>query len=117
LAPGIVYLVVNQAYFAMKIGMTTTTAREGRVEQHLGHGWKLVRLWNVPTGDDAEAIEYAVLNWWRKELLAPPALSKTEMSQGGWSETASLLWVDLDSTVAFIEARICDLKRGSTHGC
>ena len=110
-APGLVYLLSHPTQFALKVGVTSGAAKADRVEQHTRNGWTLVRLWNVPTGDDAETIEEAVLRWWRLSLGAPPAIHREHMPQGGCSETASLLWVDLDDTVARIDMLVEQLSQ------
>jgi hypothetical protein len=108
-APGIVYLLVNYPNLALKVGMTTVAAREDRVQQHLAHGWEAVQTWNVPTGTDAEAVEEAVLRWWRVDLGVAAALAREHMPQGGWSETASLRWVSADATAARISSLVRQL--------
>jgi hypothetical protein len=57
----------------------------------------------VPTnacakGEVAADIECDVLDWWRNELDAPDAVVPDDMPQGGWTETTSLVLVDLDDT-------------------
>ena len=105
-APGVVYLLRNDEHFAMKVGVTTAKARTDRIAQHTGRGWVLEARWEVSTGDRAVEIESAVLEWWRSDLGAPPALLASEMPQGGWSETASLLWVRIEDTSARIQAEV-----------
>jgi hypothetical protein len=62
-----------------------------------------VGSWVTPTGAHAAAVEQEVLRWWREEIKAPIALSQKEMSQGGFTETASELYVRLSATKARIE--------------
>ena len=83
------------------------------MERHEGYGWTVVAQWNVPTGDDAEQIEGLVLQWWRDVLGAPIAITREQMPQGGWSETASLLWVDPDDTVRFVNRWVQELETDS----
>ncbi len=105
-APGLVYLVRHEAFFSAKVGVTTSGARADRLQHHARGGWEVVGTWAVPTGEVAQSVETAVLRWWRAELGAPHSVSRSEMPQGGWSETASLLWVDLDDTIARINTEV-----------
>ncbi len=75
-------------------------------------GWRVVATWDLDTGDDAEVVEEGILEWWRNELGAPAAIVKDDMPQGGWTETASLLWVDIDATRARIQAEVDRLLVG-----
>jgi DNA-directed RNA polymerase subunit RPC12/RpoP len=109
-APGVVYLLRNDDWYALKIGITAST-RYSRIEQHEKHGWKSVATWPVATGDLAEQIENAVLLWWRVDLEAPVALTKEQMRQGGWSETASLMWVDVDHTVEYVDRLVATIDQ------
>ena len=97
-APGIVYLMRHPDLFCLKVGVSTTAAKAVRVDAHAKTGWVTIETWDTPTGD-AEQIEQQILGWWRNELGAPPALTKTEMPTGGWSETAALIHVDIDDTI------------------
>ena len=97
-APGIVYLMHHPEMFVLKVGVSTTAAKNVRVDTHAKTGWVTISTWDTPTGD-AEQIEQQILGWWRNELGAPPALTKTEMPTGGWSETAALIHVDIDDTI------------------
>ena len=98
-APGIVYLMHHPDLFCLKVGVTTATAKEVRVNTHARTGWVIVQTWDTPTGDDAERVEQQVLDWWRNELGAPAALTKAEMPTGGHTETAALIHVDIDWTI------------------
>ena len=98
-APGIIYLMHHPELFCLKIGVSTTAARTVRVDTHAKTGWVIIQTWDTPSGEDAEQIEQQVLTWWRNELGAPIALTKAEMPNGGWSETAALIHVDVDWTV------------------
>ena len=60
---------------------------------------------DVPSGDDAYAIEQAVIGWWRDQLGAPAHYTRSEMPQFGYSETVSrsamLLAAALELATAF----------------
>ena len=60
--------------------------------------------WDVETASIAETIEQEVLSWWREDLHAPYALTKSEMKQGGHTETVSLLHIDTDEVLELIES-------------
>ena len=107
-APGIVYLMHHPEMFVLKVGVSTTTAKQVRIGAHSKTGWVTIGTWNTPTGDDAEQIEQQILSWWRDELGAPVALTKTEM-RNGFSETAALIHVDIDDTINRIERLIAEL--------
>jgi hypothetical protein len=102
-APGIIYLMHNADYAAIKIGITTTAARTNRIHEHQRSGWTLFARWDTPTGLDAEIIEEAILRWWRTELHVPVALRPEEMPTGGFTETAFISHVDVDETAFRIE--------------
>ena len=96
--------------FCLKVGVSTTAAKQVRVDTHAKTGWVTIGTWDTPTGDDAEQIEQQILGWWRNELGAPPALTKTEMPTGGWSETAALIHVDIDDTINRINRLVAELE-------
>jgi hypothetical protein len=107
-------LVTNEAYFTAKIGVTTTTAKYGRIETHENAGWLLRGRWATTTADEAVTIEQTVISWWRTTLHAPVAMTREQMPTGGWTETASLLWVDIDITKARIQTEVNRLA-AETH--
>ena len=69
-APGLVDLLRSNIFDACKIGISTVASNTDRVSRHEERGWELVRLWNVPTGDDALLVEQVVRRWWRDDLDA-----------------------------------------------
>lgn len=105
-APGVVYLLVNAEFCALKIGMTTKQSRTDRIRDHERHGWSLAKKWNTATGADAELIESAVIKWWREIIGAPEALTRTQMPSGGHTETAALVHVDKDTTMEVVDALV-----------
>ena len=109
-APGIVYLMRHPDLFCLKVGVSTTAAKQVRVDTHAKTGWVTIGTWDTPTGETAEQIEQQILGWWRNELGAPPALTKTEMPTGGWSETAALIHVDIDDTINRINQLVAELE-------
>jgi hypothetical protein len=111
-APGVIYLLRHRDFYAVKIGITTSSARTSRVKEHQRFGWELVMSWDTATGLDAELIEQAVLSWWRKDKGAPAALDRMMMPSGGYTETASLVHVDVEETVARVQAMLGCLVLG-----
>ena len=103
-APGIVYLMFNTDYQALKIGITTKHSRTDRIRDHELKGWSLVKKWDTESGLEAEIIESAVLAWWRDSLGAPQALTRSQMPSGGHTETAALIFVDEQTTIEVVEA-------------
>ena len=109
-APGIIYLMQHPELFCLKVGVSTTTAKEVRVDTHTKTGWVIIQAWDTPTGDDAEQVEQQVLAWWRNELGAPAALTKAEMPAGGYTETAALIHVDIDDTINRVNQLVSQLE-------
>ncbi len=83
--PAIVYLVADRE--AVKIGIAA--AGSSRIATHEALGW--VEAWqlSVPTGDDAYALEQAIVTWWRDVLRAPQYYSADRMPQYGATETVA----------------------------
>jgi hypothetical protein len=111
-APGLVYLLRHPDFFALKIGISTLSARTLRVREHQRYGWELVKLWETESGLDAELIEQAVLGWWRNEKGVPPAVERAMMPSGGHTETASMIHVDTEETIARVQAMVGCLVLG-----
>jgi hypothetical protein len=105
---GIVYLLQRQDYFSVKVGITTPNSRTDRIAAHVKEGWQLVQSWNTNTAFQAEEVEDGILSWWRNELEAPISMRKEDM-KSGWTETASQLYVDLETTRNRIDSHITDL--------
>ena len=108
-APGIVYLMLNADYQALKIGITTKESRTDRIHDHELKGWSLVQKWETESGLDAEIIETAVLKWWRHSLGAPQALTRSQMASGGHTETAALVYVGEQTTIELVDSLIEEL--------
>jgi len=112
-APGIVYLMLNTDYQALKIGITTKHSRTDRIHDHELKGWSLVKKWDTKTGLNAELIESAILRWWRESLGAPQALTSSQMPSGGHTETAALVYVDQKTTIEVVEALLDEMQTHS----
>jgi hypothetical protein len=101
-APALVYLVTHAALGAAKIGVTD--AAGSRIAQHRRAGWQLLAAFQV-SAEMACVIEDDILRWWRSELGLPSHLQRSQMPQGGHTETVALAGIDLAATVT----RICNL--------
>jgi hypothetical protein len=109
-APAVLYLMVHNAYAALKIGVTNPTrSRTDRLRQHTDRGWHVIATWDITTGEAAWKIEQEVLRWWRNDLAAPATLTREDMPHGGWTETAALLFVDPDATIGRVNASMAAL--------
>lgn len=108
-APGVVYLVKNSAYRVLKVGVTSSASRKDRVKSHVENGWEEVKTWEVAHAGLAEAVETAVLHYWRKVLEAPIAMRREDMPQGGYSETVAMLFVDEEDAVRIIDVSIAQV--------
>ena len=104
---GIVYLLERQDFFSAKVGITTPNSRTDRIAAHVKEGWRLVRSWTTNTAFQAEEVEEDILSWWRNDLEAPISMRREDM-KSGWTETASLLYVDLETTSVRIERLISE---------
>jgi hypothetical protein len=99
---GIVYLLERRDFYSAKVGISTPNSRTDRIAAHVKEGWQLVRSWTTDTAFQAEEIEENILSWWRNDLEAPISMRREDM-KSGWTETASLLYVDVVATSLRIE--------------
>ncbi len=111
-APGILYLMKHEEFQAVKVGISSTKARKLRIPTHTRFGWVLIRQWNLDSANTALTIENIVISKWRNELGAPPALLPKDMPQGGASETAALLHVDIEDAAEYIDRLVSELEVG-----
>lgn len=98
-----VYLLVNETLGALKIGIMRD--HSNRIDHHQRNGWRLVDAWRDLDLATAHTAEQAVLAAWRNSGI-PDAVTREDMPQGGWSETAPLDLVDLARTRAVVEDTI-----------
>lgn len=101
-APGLLYLMEHPKFRALKVGVTSISARKNRIRTHQTNGWKLIRSWKIRDAGLAEAAETLVLTKWRKALGAPPAILASDMPQGGYSETVAMLFVSVEEAILLI---------------
>jgi hypothetical protein len=99
-SPARVYLLRHDALDAIKVGVCGVGT--SRIAQHQRRGWTVVRSHTFATGRDALDAEQAVLRWWRRELLIPPAMQAEDMPGGGWTETATATGGVLEATLVRI---------------
>lgn len=91
-APARLYLITNPRLKAAKIGITKDA--DSRLVQHKAEGW-VINFTQTCRGDVALMAEDFVLSRWRGELGLKPFLMKTQMPQGGYTETAELKKLDI----------------------
>lgn len=108
-SPGILYLMKHDGFQAVKVGISSTKARKRRIPTHTRYGWELVQQWNLESANIALAIETIVISKWRKEIGAPPAILPTDMPQGGATETAAMLHVNIEDTASYINRLVSEL--------
>lgn len=103
-SPAVLYLMTNASYAAVKIGIAAPSRT--RIAEHEHRGWTMHSEWRVTTGRLAFDTERAILRWWRDDLGAPIAMTAEQMPQAGWTETASLVFVDPAETAVNVSRLI-----------
>lgn len=102
--PAILYLIEQSELRAAKIGIAESTS--DRIDVHIRRGWNVIQVWQFRTGELAGKAESAVLGYFRDELKLPPFLGPSEMPQGGYTETVSLLGLDINQIEIIIKRLI-----------
>jgi hypothetical protein len=109
--PACVYLMHHPVRQAYKIGVTNQF--EFRIREHRRYGFVPLELpdgvpsvWAVAVGEQALAIEDAVLRLWRVGLRLPQALTPEDMPQNGATETARLDPSDLALTLQVVHEEL-----------
>lgn len=92
--PATLYLIEQPELRASKIGIAEYSS--DRIDLHVRHGWRVVKVWQFKTGELAGEAENAVLDFFRYELKLPPFLGPSDMPQGGYTETVSSAGVTLE---------------------
>jgi hypothetical protein len=100
-SPAILYLMVNRKYKAAKIGISKDTS--DRINQHLSEDWILFKSLK-DRGDVVLRLEKRILEYWRLELKAKIHMRKSQMPQGGYTETVSLAAISLDESWKLISS-------------
>jgi hypothetical protein len=97
------YLMTHQEFRAHKVGIGNHKTRNNRIDEHKKTGWILVQNMDFQTGEDAFQIEQATLIWLREVKKLGMYLSKSEMPQGGETETVDASEIDLPTIWAKVE--------------
>jgi hypothetical protein len=92
-SPAILYLLRHESLDALKIGITNSKNSQVRMTVHANQGWQVHRTLEMP-GSEAVRIEAFVLKWWRHTLGLPVQVLKSDMPQGGFTETVSASSID-----------------------
>lgn len=113
--PAKIYVVTNKRHSAIKVGITSLSSSNSRINDHIRNGWKLESQWNVASLRLALNIEQSVIRWWRSELSAKPCLTQQQMPQGGYTETAALSQVDISCTLERIASLLTETGEEKIH--
>lgn len=97
--PAILYLLKHKNQEILKIGITGSDTKESRLATHVRHGWNVLAVWEKKNAITVARTERDILDWWRHELLQTPALSRSEMPQGGSTETISTTYVSTRTVI------------------
>lgn len=85
--PGYLYLLTHDILGAGKVGICNEGS--GRVRDHARNGWALVRQDLFPGQLALEAEQRILARWTQLDL--PYGVAKSDMPQGGWTETVALI--------------------------
>jgi hypothetical protein len=96
LAPAYFYIIKSDDLNAIKVGIGNVTRKTDRISEHLKYGWTLLYRQDLDTGEFAFELEQKVLIWIRQERKLGIYLTKSQMPQGGWTET-----IDADELSVF----------------
>jgi hypothetical protein len=102
-SPAFLYLMTHQEFRAHKIGVGNHKTRNNRIREHTKTGWILINSRDFATGEDAFNVEQETLIWLRETKSLGIYLSKTEMPQGGETETVDASEIDLPTIWAKVE--------------
>lgn len=110
--PCLIYLITHPMLGAHKIGVGAPSGY--RLKMHHREGWQVYRTKTYSTGAKALDVEQRVLEWLRIDLGLPPALTRAEMPQAGYTETVTASAVDLPDIWEIVE--IASKRRFRTSG-
>lgn len=88
--PSYFYVILNETFASLKVGISNSNSREDRVQVHSKHGWQLIKRIEFENGFLAYEFEQTLLKYLRVNRRIPIHLSKREMPQSGYSETLSM---------------------------
>ena len=100
--PSYFYVLENALFQSIKVGISNCNSRDDRVAVHAKHGWKLIQRIDFENGFLAFEFEQTLLNYIRKFCGIPSHLSKSDMPQGGYSETISLEKISLSELLKIV---------------
>ena len=89
---------------AHKLGISGES--KNRVQQHRREGWETYRTIKINTGELAYQVEQEVFYWLSETFGWTPYLSKTDMPQGGYTETIDASEFDLPTIWTKVEELI-----------
>jgi Zn finger protein HypA/HybF involved in hydrogenase expression len=95
LAPSYFYIIQNEDFRAIKVGIANLTRRTDRIKAHKNQGWLLLYRQDLDTGEIALELEQQVLSWLRQDRKLGIYLEKSQMPQGGWTETVDSAEISL----------------------
>ena len=104
--PAYLYILQHDDYQSIKIGISNDDAEPNRVRIHERDGWKHHKSFFFATGQIAEDLENAVLNWLRQEKSLGAHLSKDQMKQGGYSETVDAIEISVNEIEKYVKKLI-----------
>jgi hypothetical protein len=106
--PATVYIITHPAHEAHKIGIAG--ALSNRLQVHFSFGWEEFVSVHLPTGAFAYEAEQRVLGLLRARNLEIPALVRSQMPQGGHTETVSAASVSLPDILQLLHRAIEELR-------
>jgi predicted HTH transcriptional regulator len=99
--PAIIYLITNVSLGAHKLGISGET--KNRLQQHRRENWETYKTLKLDSGEKAYEIEQEALEWLKQMFGWTPYLTKSEMPQGGYTETIDASEIDLPAIWAKVE--------------
>jgi hypothetical protein len=101
--PSYFYVMQNQTFASLKIGISNSESRDDRVAVHTKHGWELIKRIDFENGFLAYEFEQTLLKYLRGIRSIPIHLSKREMPQSGYSETLSMDLISLQELFELVK--------------
>lgn len=84
-----IYVVENKQHASVKVGISQEGSLSGRLRAHISRGWDLVGHTRPLGFDIANFTEDYVIQHFRECLGTRPSVQRSQMPQGGWTETVS----------------------------
>jgi hypothetical protein len=112
-APSFLYLMTHQEFRSHKVGIGNYKTRNNRIDVHKKTGWILIQNIDFQTGEEAFQVEQETLVWLREVKKLGIYLSKSEMPQGGETETVDASEIDLPTIWAKVEEFSKKSKKGN----